>query len=72
MYQKGLIRSVWKSAGLDDENDSKLQQLRNIPRRLSEALRRSLTSPGSSATPMAALAAAASTASAQPQPEAAS
>jgi hypothetical protein len=71
MYQKGLIRSVWKSAGLD-ENDSKLQQLRNIPRRLSEALRRSLTSPGSSATPMAALAAAASTASAQPQPEAAS
>jgi hypothetical protein len=26
MYQKDLIRSVWKSAGLYDENDSKLQQ----------------------------------------------
>jgi hypothetical protein len=26
MYQKDLIRSVWKSAGLYDEKDSKLQQ----------------------------------------------
>jgi hypothetical protein len=26
MYQKDLIRNVWKSAGLYDENDSKLQQ----------------------------------------------
>jgi hypothetical protein len=26
MYQKDLIRSAWKSAGLYDENDSKLQQ----------------------------------------------
>jgi len=26
MYQKDLIRSIWKSAGLYDENDSKLQQ----------------------------------------------
>lgn len=26
MYQKDLVRSAWKAAGLYDENDSKLQQ----------------------------------------------
>ena len=26
MYQKDYVRSLWKAAGLYDENDAKLQQ----------------------------------------------
>ena len=50
MYQKDLIRSAWKSAGLYDENDSKLQQFLKLLddpnqcwKEMTDACRRSFT-----------------------------